>query len=187
MRSRTLIAVVAAVAVFAAVAIAVWQLDSDSSGNSDASSTTVPTQPVGVRAQIVPTATLKTIAGAAGRPIYWVGPRKGAQIEYTQTDDGNTFVRYLTGGAHAGNQRSLYVVVATYAQPDAYARVQSVARQKNYAVEHLASGAVAVTRPDSPRNVHVVFPGLQYQVEVYAPTSAQTRQIVRSGALGPVG
>jgi hypothetical protein len=187
LRSRTLIAVVAALAVFAAVAIAVWQLDSDSNGNSEASDTTVATQPVGVPPKVVSTATLKTIATAAGRPVYWVGARKGTRIEYTQTEDGNTFVRYLTGSADAGDQRNLYVVVATYAQPDAYARVQSVARQKHYAVERLANGAVAVTRPDSPRNVHVVFPGLQYQVEVYAPTSAQAQQIVRNGALAPVG
>jgi hypothetical protein len=186
-RSRTVIAVVAALAVFAAVAIAVWHVDSDSGGRSEASSTTVQTQPVGVPAQIVSTATLKSIASAAGRPIYWVGPRRGARLEFTQTEDGNTFVRYLTDGADAGNQRNLYVVVATYAQPEAYARVRSVARQKHYATESLANGAVAVVPRESPRNVHVVFPGLPYQVEVYAPTSAQAKQIARSRALAPVG
>jgi hypothetical protein len=186
LRSRTVIAVVAAVAVFAAIAIAVWLLGSDSDGSGKASSTTVATQPVGVPASMVSTATLKRIARAAGRPIYWVGPRRGAQIEFTQTEDGNTFVRYLTGGADAGDQRNRYVVVATYAQPDAYARVRAVAQQENYAVESLANGAVAVTRPDSPRNIHVVFPGLAYQVEVFAPTSAQAQQIARSPALAPV-
>jgi hypothetical protein len=173
--------------VFVATAIAVWQLDSDSNGKDTATPTVIPTTPVGVKAQIVTPTALHSIARALGQSVYWAGERAGTRIEYTQASDGSTYVRYLTGSARAGDGGSNYVVVATYEQPDAFARVQSIARKKHFTVEHLPNGAVAVTEPKTPRNVHIVFPGQRYQVEVYAPNAEEAHRIVRSGAVTPVG
>jgi hypothetical protein len=50
----------------------------------------------------------------------------------------------------------------------------------------LPNGAVAVTEPKTPRNVHIVFAGQRYQVEVYAPNAEEAHRIVRSGAVTSV-
>ena len=60
-------------------------------------------------------------------PVFWAGPRSKARLEFTQTTDGRTYVRYLTGSAQAGVRRADYIAVATYPQPDAYNRATAAA------------------------------------------------------------
>jgi hypothetical protein len=182
------IAVVAAVAVFAAAAIAVWQLNSDDENGSASPTTTAsaPSGAPGIPARIVTTAQLRSLAAALGQPVYWAGNRPGARTEYTQTSDGRTFVRYLTGSAAVGDKHPGFVVVATYPQSDAFRRVRSAARANHYEVEQLSDGAIAVTEPGTPKNIHIVAPGRPYQVEVFAPTAAEARSIVLSGVVVPV-
>ena len=169
---------------FAVTAVLVWQLDSDGGGSAV---TTAPTGTAGVAAEIVSTGRLRAIASGLGRPVYWAGERPRARIEYTQTSNGTTYVRYLTGGAQAGDKRSGYVVVATYAQADAFARVRALARRNHYQIEQLPDGGLAVTQSGSRRNVHIVYPGLPYQVEVYAPAAAEARRVALGGDVVPVG
>jgi hypothetical protein len=185
-RSRTALAVVAAVVVFAVIAIAVWRLDSGSTDHHAAPPHVASTASIGVAARVVTPETLRSISRALGRPLYWAGQRRPARLEYTQASDGSTYVRYLTGSARAGAKGSDYVVVATYAQPDASARVLSIAHRKHFTIEHLSNGAVAVTDPKSPRNIHLVFGAQPYQVEIYAPSPEEARRIVRAGAVRPV-
>lgn len=185
-RSRTARAALAATTTFAVVGILVWQLDSGSRGDQATPPRPASTTSVGMPARIVTVDTLRRVALALGRPVYWAGERLPARLEYTQASDGSTYVRYLTGSARAGTSGSTYVVIATYAQPNALARVRATARRQHYRVEHVP-GAVAVTDPKSPRNIHLAFDHQPYQVEVYAPTPQQAREIVRSGVLGPVG
>jgi hypothetical protein len=177
---------VVALAVFVVTAAAVWRFSFGESTSKKTTSTTIARVPVGVPAEIVSASQLRAIARVLGRPVYWAGNSAGTKIEYRQTADGTTYVRYLTGSAKVGDKRPDFVVVATYAQPNAYGRVQSIARSEHYVIEHLRSGGVAVTEPRSPRNIHLVFPGQPYQVEVYAPTAAQARSIVASGAITTV-
>jgi hypothetical protein len=44
----------------------------------------------------------------------------------------------------------------------------------------------AVVKPERPQNVYVVYPGRPYQVEVYAPSADQARQLVFGGAVRPI-
>jgi hypothetical protein len=180
-----LTAVLVGLGVFAVTAIAIWLLDT-SPKRKDAV-VAQPTTSVGVRARIVTVAALQSLADARGRPVYWAGERPGTSLEYTQTTDGNVYVRYLTGSAKAGDKRASYVVVATYTQPDAFARVQSIAQRQHLSVKQLPNGAIAVTEPTNARNLHVVFPLEGYQIEIYAPTAVEARRIVRSGAVRRVG
>jgi hypothetical protein len=193
-RNRTLAAIVVAVIVFAAVAAVVWFLrsdDSSSTGNPTVApgSATTPTGSgavTGIAARIVSLAELRAFAGRAGHPVFWAGPRVGTRIEFTQTTDGSTYVRYLTGSAKAGTKRARYIVVATYPQPDAYARATKSARSSNFKMSTLADGTVAITRPIRPQNVNLVTPGKPYQVEVFAATPAETQALVFGGAITPV-
>jgi hypothetical protein len=182
---RWLLACLIGIGVFAVTAVAVWQLASSSEqkDNDAVRQTTT----VGVTSRIVTLVGLRSLAHALGRPVYWAGERAGASLEYTQTSDGSVYVRYLTGRAKAGDKRASYVVVATYVQPNAFARVQSTARRQRLAIERLPNGAIAVTEPRNARNVHLVFPVQPYQIEVYAPTAEEAHEIVRSGVVMPVG
>ena len=194
-RRRVGLAIIAAVIVFAAVGAAVWLLQSNDSTESTSSGGpsgvsarpgTGPGTVRGVPAEVVSTSELRNLAATSGRPVYWAGQRAGTKLEYTQTSDGTTYVRYLTGSAKAGDPRARYLVVATYAQPDAFKRVSVIAGQQHLFVASLANGGIAVTRPGRPQNVYVVYPKQPYQVEVYAPSTADTRRLVVSGAIQPI-
>jgi hypothetical protein len=182
------VALIVALIVFAAVGAAVWFLDSDEPTESTTSAATA-TAGASVPAlapRIVSAEQLRRLASSSSRPLYWAGPRTPARLEFTRRTDGTTYVRYLTGRARAGNRSAGYVVVATYAQPDAYGRVSAIASRKHLAVKHLANGGIAVTRPGRPQNIYLVYPDQPYQVEVYAPTAGEARRLVFSGAVAPL-
>jgi hypothetical protein len=189
---RVLLSVIAALIVFAAVAASVWFLRTDDSNSAGAPKGVMapgrgaPSTMPGVRAEIVSAAKLRQIAAANGRPLYWAGPRSGTRLEYTQTPDGSTYVRYLTGSAKAGNNSADYVVIATYAQPNAFERVSAIARRGQLPRVSLPNGGLAVTRPGRPQNINIVYPNQPHQIEVYAPDPAVTRQLVFGGAIKPV-
>jgi hypothetical protein len=194
-RRRLGLAITAAVIVFAAVGAAVWLLQSNDSTESTSSGApsgvsarprTGPATARGMPATVVSPSKLRNLAAASGRPLYWAGARAGTRLEYTQTSDGTTYVRYLTGSAKAGDPRARYLVVATYAQPDAFRRVSVIAGQQHLFVASLANGGIAVTRPGRPENVYVVYPKQPYQVEVYSPRATETRRLVVSGAIQPI-
>jgi hypothetical protein len=181
---RIVAAAVVALIVFVAVGAAVWFLGSDDSGTSTTTSSAPQSAPLpAVAPRVVSAALLRQFASASGRPVYWAGARPGARLEFTRRNDGATFVRYLTGGAKPGNGSSGYVVVATYAQPDAYKRVSTIASQQHLPVKRISGGGIAVTRKGRPQNIYIVYPDQPYQVEVYAPTAADTRHLVFTGAI----
>lgn len=189
---RVLLSVVVALIVFAAVGAAIWFLRSDDPESAGAPKGVTAPGPVapstvpGVRAEIVSAAKLRQIAAANGSPLYWAGPRTGTRLEYTQTSDGSTYVRYLTGRAEAGNSSADSVVIATYAQPNAFERVSAIARRRHLVRASLPNGGIAVTKPGRPQNMYIVYPGQSYQIEVYALDPAVTRQLVFGGAIKPV-
>ena len=182
-RSRGGIGVAIAVVVCAGVGAFVWVRNSkDSSKHHAAKTTTV----AGVNAEVVSPSQLRSIAATAGGSVYWLGLRAGTKLEYTQKRDGTTYVRYLTGAATAGAPGAKYVVVATYREADAYARVKRTATQQHLFVAQLPNGAIAVSRFDRPQNLYVVFRDAPYQIEVYTPTQVETRRIVFGDSVEPV-
>jgi hypothetical protein len=178
---RLTLAILIGIGVFAVVAIALWLSGSNTHKN------TAGTTAVGVTPRIVTVAGLRSLAHALGRPVYWAGARTGTSLEYTQASDGSVYVRYLTGSARAGDKRAAYVVVATYVQPNAFARVRSLTRKQDLAAQRVPHGGLAVTEPSNNRNVHLVFPLQPYQIEIYAPTAGEAQQIARTGSVSPIG
>jgi hypothetical protein len=187
-------AIIVSLVVFAAVGAAVWVLRASDS-NSPSSATSPPgsatkaaggTSAPGVPAEVVSVAGLRQRADGATHPVFWAGPRAGARIEFTQTTDGSTYVRYLTGSAEAGDKRPDYVVVATYPQPDAYDRATTTARGRGYRIWTLPTGGAAIAPSGASKNVYVVYPDKPYQIEVYAPTASEARRLVFTDAIVPV-
>jgi hypothetical protein len=178
--------------VFAAVGIFVWALESTTSDEATPSQVEPLTPTEGTAAAPAVEATvlgldeLRRRAAEGSVPLYWAGTREGADLELTRTTDGSTYVRYLTGSAKAGDPGAGYVVVATYPQPDAYRRVTTTARREHFFTADLPRKGLAVIKPDRPGNIYVVYPGRPYQVEVYAPTADEARELVFGGAIRPL-
>ena len=58
-------------------------------------------------------------------PAYWIGPLPDIEgYELTELDDGSIYVRYLNGGAEAGDTRPDFLTIGTYSQPDASAALE---------------------------------------------------------------
>lgn len=136
--------------------------------------------------EIVTASRLSEVAGEAEQPIYWLGERSGAHYELT--DDGSrVYVRYLRGGATAGDPRSSFVAVATYPAEDGLAELRHAASKRQGAqLVHAADGATVLIDPSSPDNAHLVYPDSGVQVEVYSPVPGQALRLASSGQLEPV-
>ena len=150
------------------------------SGGTSAPSVTAPgTAPVAASV-----GDLKALAARLGHPIYWAGPRPGYTYELTQTQSGKVYIRYLPSGAKLGDPRPRFLTVATYPFPGAYA---AVAKTANGAARiGLAHGGVAAVDNAYPKSIHLAFPGVSYQVEVYDPSPGTGRKLVASGTITPV-
>ncbi len=126
-------------------------------------------------------------ADKLGHLAYWVGPRPPAgSYEVTSSPDGRVFVRYLTGGAEAGDKRPDFLTVGTYSLTDAVGaleRAQSADASKKLTREDgytlLSGGGLSA---------YVVFddePDLQ--IEVYSPKRGEALRLASTGALEPLG
>jgi hypothetical protein len=127
---------------------------------------------------------LRTLALGASQPIYWAGPKKGYMYELTRTTAGRVFVRYLPAGVKAGAPGANYLIVATYPYPNALNALKAVSHKAQIAVP---GGGIAVIDKTYTKSVHVAYPGVAYQVEVYDPSPATARAVAVSGDVRPVG
>ncbi len=127
---------------------------------------------------------LRTLAARLGHPIYWAGPKPGYTYELTQTPSGRVFIRYLPSGTKVGDPRAQFLTVATYPFPGAYAVVAKMAKGSGRI--GLAHGGVAVVDSAYPKSIHLAFPGVSDQVEVFDPSPSTGRKLVASGAIRPV-
>ena len=136
----------------------------------------------------VPTAAsvaeLEAVAKSLGHPVYWAGPRKGVTYELTRTTDGKVYIRYLPRGTPVGDRRANYLTVATYPFPNAFKAVKRA--EVGAKTIALAGGGVAVVDGAYPKSIHLAYPGVNYQVEVYDPSSRAVRKLVAADAIAPV-
>jgi 4-amino-4-deoxy-L-arabinose transferase-like glycosyltransferase len=146
--------------------------------------TRAPAPPSSRRPVAATVAGLERLAGTIGHPIYWAGPRKGYTYELTQRSDGAIFVRYLPAGVRVGDPRGDFLIIVTYPYPHALAALQRVANGKGIAVP---GGGLALVHEGYAKSVHLAYPGVDYQVEVYDPSPRIARRVAVSGQVRPVG
>jgi 4-amino-4-deoxy-L-arabinose transferase-like glycosyltransferase len=127
---------------------------------------------------------LERLAGKIGHPVYWAGPRKDFTYEWTRRSDGAIFVRYLPAGVRVGDPRGDFLIVATYPYPNAMAALQRVANGKGI---EIPGGGLALVHEGYEKSVHLAYPGVDYQVEVYDPSPRIARLVAVSGQVRPVG
>jgi hypothetical protein len=140
--------------------------------------------PVNVTA--VSVSQLRTLAASVGHPIFWLGPKKGSTYELTRTPTGSIFIRYLPHGAKLGTKTPL-LTVATYPFEGAFPALQRVVQQPGITSLALSRGGLGEVSRKDPQRVHVAYPGVNYQVEVFDPTPGAARALVTAGRLATFG
>ena len=125
------------------------------------------------------------LAADAEGPIYWAGERPGAELEYDEAGD-RAFVRYLTGGAEAGDPRPVFLTIATYPLDDPADALRANARRTNTRLQRAPGGALVWVNPDRPQSVYLAEPDSTHQVEVYDPLPRRALSVALSGDVVPV-
>jgi hypothetical protein len=166
----------AVIAIAVAAGLVAWLLlrDNGGSSNSKQTSATGSTVP---GATAFTAARLARLARTVQHPIFWLGPKRGFTYEVTQTTNGKIYVRYLPAGVDVGSNKP-YLTVATYPFPGAYAAISKQANARGAVTAKLANSGLAVLDDGYPESVHLAYPGVDYQVEVYDPTPAKAMQLV---------
>jgi hypothetical protein len=133
-------------------------------------------------------AKIQSLAGDQDHPVYWAGPEGAQTFEWTKTDDGQIYVRYLTGGAQINNQSPSFLTVGTYPSPsgDGIAEIKKAAKRPGAGTLKVKGGGTAVVNENLPTSVYVAFPGSKYQIEVFDPDPARALKLVTSGQIQPI-
>lgn len=119
-----------------------------------------------------------------GVDVYWAGPVQGAKYTLAVPADGQAYVRYLPNGEGLSDTKPNYVVIATYTTTDAFKATQAAGNQSNGVTFINTEGAAVYYNKDTPTNVYVAYPNLNYQIEVFDPIAATALDIAsKQGAL----
>jgi hypothetical protein len=129
---------------------------------------------------------INNLAASVGHPVLWAGPKKGYTYELTRSPNGSIFVRYLPPGVKVGSNKP-YLTIATYPFPGAYPALQAVAQKRGITRLTVARGGIGVVAKKDPQSVHVAYPGVDYQIEVYDPTPGTATALVATGQLAAFG
>lgn len=173
----------AVIALAIAAGLVAWLVFRDN-GSSSTSRTTPTTTAGTAKPLAVSEKGMRTIAGL-GVPIYWAGARSGSTYEMTKTTDDRVLIRYLPAGTKVGASGT-FLTVGTYPMKNAFTITSGLARGSGAVAIPIGHGAVAFYSKKTPTNVYVAYPGSNYQIEVYDPTTRAAQQLVFSGQIVPV-
>lgn len=137
--------------------------------------------------EVVSASQLADFAAEAATPVYWVGEREGTEYELTETDSGRIYVRYLRGGAKAGDPRSNFLTVGTYPAEDGVATLrQAAGAEGGVKLMRAGDGALLFVDPSSEDSVHLAYPDGDTQIEVYSPVPGQALRLSSTGQVREV-
>jgi hypothetical protein len=143
-------------------------------------------KPRALNASAVSTAQLSRLAATVGHPVFWLGPQSGDTYELTRSSNGNIYIRYLPAGVAVGAPKP-YLTVGTYPYAGAYAALQTVAKQSGETAIKLPQHGLGVVSASYPNSVHIAYPGVDYQAEVYDPTPGAAAALVAGGKVTAFG
>jgi hypothetical protein len=119
-----------------------------------------------------------------GVDVYWAGPVEGAKYTLSAPAEGQVYVRYLPKGEGLTDTKPNYLVIATYATPDAFTATQAAGNQTNGVTFISTQGAAVFYSKDAPTNVYVAYPNIDIQIEVFSPIAQTALDIAsKQGAL----
>ena len=134
-------------------------------------------------AEIVSADSLRETTSEAAAPIYWAGEQDGTELELSRPDKDRTYVRYLTGGAKAGNKRGDFLTIGTYAQPNAVASLRRQGKRSGGTIAKAPGNATVYYDQENPQSVYFAYPGAQVEVEVFDPNLKRALELVNSGQI----
>lgn len=123
---------------------------------------------------------LKAESKYIGTKFFWAGPQQGHGYEFTRNKFGYLYVRYLPTGVKPGVNGARYLIVATYPVTGAYTALKKKAKAR--AVPGPGASIVYVN-PKDHKSVYMAFPGIDDEIEIYSPTSAQSIAAAQSGKI----
>lgn len=178
----------AAVLAFAAVLVgaAVWGLTACNRDGDPQSTAMVNTAMPTGDARIVSEEEMASLPEEVNHEVFWAGPHDDAEIEFSADDAGNVHLRYLTGGAEAGDASQGFLNIGSYPFAGAYEATRKLANSPGV-VKVTEHGGVGFYDPANPYSVIIAWqehPDLQ--VEVYDPVKNRALEVVRSGDIVPV-
>lgn len=138
-------------------------------------------------AEIVSVNELREKVALQGTPAYWAGELTGAQLELSQSGEGRTYVRYLTGGAEAGDPRPAFLTVGTYEIANPLAALRRQGHLPGGVLAKGPRGATVYFSRTRPHSVYLAYPGVAAEIEVYDPSFRRALHLVNSGRIVPVG
>jgi hypothetical protein len=136
---------------------------------------------------LVDVSELRDLEASSGHQIYWAGPRPGTNLELSSEAAGNVYLRYLPPGTEPGDPNPRFLTVGTYPIPAAVAALRRSAAKSGASLEEAAGGGVVLPNPGSEGSVYLAYPGTDIEIEVYDPSPGGALELIRSGAIGPVG
>jgi hypothetical protein len=119
--------------------------------------------------------------------VYWAGEREGTELELSREGDDRTYVRYLTGGADAGDRRPDFLTVGTYAQDNPVATLRRQGDEAGAVLRRAPGNATVYFNRANPGSVYLAYPGVPVEIEVYDPNFKRALQLVNSGQIVAVG
>jgi hypothetical protein len=138
-------------------------------------------------ARLVSVEELREAAANAETPIYWAGSQPEAELELSQPDAARTFVRYLTGGAEAGDPGADFLTVGTYVDEQPVESLKRQGKEDGGALTTAPGNATVYFNRNEPHSVYVAYPGIAVQIEVYDPNFKRALQLVESGQIVSAG
>jgi hypothetical protein len=128
-------------------------------------------------------------AGSLSHPAYWVGPQPGTKrYEFTSNPGEQFYIRYLPAAAEPGDERPDFLVVGTYAVPDAQSALELSARDSKQTKTLLKEDGFEMMSAPGSKHAYVVFDDQrELQVEIFSPQPGEAEKLATSGVLRPVG
>jgi hypothetical protein len=176
---KTPIRILAVLGGLIAVALIAWvALDSGDSTSQagDAQS---------AEAEVVSVAALRRAAAAQPTPLYWAGATQGTDLELSRPAPDRTYVRYLTGGAKAGDPKP-FLTVGSYSFEDPAAALRSRGERSGGVLAAAPGGGVVYFDRTEPKSVYLAYPDTEVEIEVFAPEFKEALQLVTDGRIVPV-
>jgi hypothetical protein len=175
-RRHVLLGAVAAAVI--AVLLAAWVLiDDNESGDTAAG--------ISTEAAIVSVDSLRKAASTQGTPIYWAGNTEGSELELSQPSTDRTYVRYLPSGVQAGDSRP-FLTVSSYRFPNPTAALRSRGSEPAGVLATAPGNGTVYFNREDPKSVYLAYPGVDVEVEVFAPEFKEALQLATSGRIVPV-
>jgi hypothetical protein len=154
-----------------------------SSGNAPKASSSTFTEVIAGKVALTESELIDAVK-QLGVDVYWAGPVSGAKYTLAVPAEGQAYVRYLPNGDGLTDTQPNYVVIATYTTTDAFRATQAAGNQSNGVTFINAEGAAVYYNKNTPTNVYVAYPNLNYQIEVFNPIAKTALDIAsKQGAL----